>query len=75
MTDQLTSSSDSQSRVILEMERKLNSDVFWRRLWKKDKFCAITTAQYWDWLTYIDVIRVIIKLISYRTTISQSGKS
>jgi hypothetical protein len=55
MTDQLTASSDSQSRVILEMERKLNSQVFWRRLWKTDKFCTITTAQYWDWLTYIDV--------------------
>jgi hypothetical protein len=74
MTDQLTASSDSQSRVILEMERKLNSDVFWRRLWKKDKFCSITTAQYWDWLTYIDVNRVI-ELISYRTTISLSGRS
>jgi hypothetical protein len=74
MTDQLTASSDSQSRVILEMERKLNSDVFWRRLWKKDKFCSITTAQYWDWLTYIDVNRVI-ELISYRTTISPSGRS
>jgi len=53
MTDQ--SNSDSQSRVILEMERKLNPQVFWRRLWKHDKFCTITTAQYWDWLTYIDV--------------------
>ena len=74
MTDQLTASSDSQSRVILEMERKLNSDVFWRRLWKKDKFCSITTAQYWDWLTYIDVNRVI-ELITYRTTISLSGRS
>ena len=74
MTVQLTASSDSQSRVILEMERKLNSDVFWRRLWKKDKFCAITTAQYWDWLTYIDVIR-LIKLILPRTTISPNGKS
>jgi hypothetical protein len=74
MTDQLTASSDSQSRVILEMERKLNSDVFWRRLWKKDKFCSITTAQYWDWLTYIDVNRVI-EFILYRTTISLSGRS
>jgi hypothetical protein len=74
MTDQLTASSDSQSRVILEMERKLNSDVFWRRLWKKDKFCSITTAKYWDWLTYIDVNRVI-ELILYRTTISLSGRS
>jgi len=56
MTDQLASSaSDSQSTVILEMERKLNSKAFWRRLWKNDKFCSISTAQYWDWLTYIDV--------------------
>lgn len=44
MTDQLTASSDSQSRVILEMERKLNQQVFWRRLWKRDKFCTISTA-------------------------------
>ena len=49
------SSSDTQSLVILEMEKKLNPTAFWRRLWKKDKFCTITTAQYWDWLTYIDV--------------------
>lgn len=56
MTEQLTgSSSDSQSRVILEMERKLNPQVFWRRFRKSDKFCTISTAQYWDWLTYIDV--------------------
>ncbi len=55
MTDRLTLSSDSQTRVILEMERKLNPQVFWRRLWKRDKFCTISTAQYWDWLTYIDV--------------------
>jgi hypothetical protein len=47
--------SDSQSTVIMEMERKLNPSAFWRRFWKHDKYCAITTAQYWDWLTYIDV--------------------
>ena len=57
MTDQVLNASqtDSQTRVILEMERKLNPSVFWRRLWKQDKFCTISTAQYWDWLTYIDV--------------------
>ena len=62
MTDQLTAASDSQSRVILEMERKLNSQVFWRRLWKRDKFCTISTSQYWDWLTYIDVSSLKIEL-------------
>ncbi len=56
MAEQLNqSSSDTQSQVILEMERKLNPQAFWRRLWKTDKYCKITTAQYWDWLTYIDV--------------------
>jgi len=56
MTEQLTGpSSDSQTRVILEMERKLNPTVFWRRFRKQDKFCTISTAQYWDWLTFIDV--------------------
>lgn len=37
------------------MERKLNPGAFWRRLWKHDKFCTISTAQYWDWITYLDV--------------------
>ena len=56
MTDKLQQTgSDSQSNVILTMERKLNPAVFWRRLWKQDKYCSISTAQYWDWITYIDV--------------------
>jgi len=37
------------------MEKKLNPKWYWRRLWTKDNLCTITTAQYWDWLTYIDV--------------------
>ncbi len=49
------SASDSQSMTILAMERKLNPSAYWRRLWKTDKYCSISTAQYWDWLTYIDV--------------------
>ncbi len=28
------SSSDTQSLVIIEMEKKLNPQAFWRRLWK-----------------------------------------
>lgn len=55
MTDLRDNSSDSQSAVILQMEKKLNPQAFWRRLWTQDKFCTISTAQYWDWLTYIDV--------------------
>ena len=76
MTDQVlnASQSDSQTRVILEMERKLNPAVFWRRLWKQDKFCTISTAQYWDWLTYIDV-RNYLGWYWLRMTISPSGRS
>lgn len=56
MADQLNkSSSDSQTVMIMQMEQKLNPTAFWRRLWKNDKYCSISTAQYWDWLTYIDV--------------------
>ena len=55
MAEQLQTGSDTQSQVILAMERKLNPQAFWRRLWKNDKYCKITTAQYWDWITYLDV--------------------
>lgn len=40
--------------MIMEMERKLNPTAFFRRFNKTDKFCVLSTAQYWDWLTYID---------------------
>ena len=46
--------SDNKSHMIIEMESKLNAGWFLRRT-KKDKLCTITTSQYWDWLTYIDV--------------------
>ena len=55
MAEQVQSPSDTQSQVILTMERKLNPQAFWRRLRGNDSFAKITTAQYWDWLTYIDV--------------------
>ena len=67
MSDQVMAASDSQARVILEMERKLNPTVFWRRLWKRDKFCTISTAQYWDWITYIDV-RLLVVFYELRMT-------
>jgi hypothetical protein len=64
MTDQLKqSSSDSQTVMIMQMERKLNPTAFWRRLWANDKYCTISTAQYWDWLTYIDVIAHSVLLL------------
>ena len=69
MTDQVIQTpSDTQSAVILEMERKLNPTAFWRRLRRNDKFCTISTAQYWDWLTYLDVRLSTINRISRRTT-------
>jgi hypothetical protein len=36
MAEQLQNSSDTQSQVIVEMERKLNPQAFWRRFRKND---------------------------------------
>jgi hypothetical protein len=56
MTEHLKGdSSDSQSAVILEMERKLNPVSFWRRLRGRDNYATLTTSQYWNLLVYIDV--------------------
>lgn len=41
----------------MSMEKKLNpnSHGLYKFFNKKDKkICKISTAQYWDWLTYID---------------------
>ena len=46
--------SDSQSAVILEMERKLNPVSYYRRLMPRDKNCSLTTSQYWNLINYID---------------------
>ena len=55
MTEHLKGdSSDSQTAVILEMERKLNPVSFYRRLWPQDKYCSLTTSQYWNLINYID---------------------
>lgn len=43
-----------QSLMIVNMERKLNASWFSRRT-EKDKFCKISTTQFWDWLVYVDV--------------------
>jgi hypothetical protein len=49
------SNSDLKSYMILRMEKKLNPSAFWRRYWKHDKYCKITTSQFWDWLVFVDV--------------------
>ena len=53
MVEQTTN--DHKSQVIMLMEKKLNPKAYWRRFWKHDKYCGLSTNQYWDWLTYIDV--------------------
>ena len=49
------SEQDQRSMMITEMERILNPSWFWRRLAKTDEYCTLSTSQYWDWITYIDV--------------------
>ena len=39
----------------MSMERTLNSAWFFRRTQAKDKYCTLSTSQYWDFLTYVDV--------------------
>ena len=47
--------SDSVSSMILKMEKKLNPKVYFRRFWKRDEYCSLSSNQYWDWLIYLDV--------------------
>jgi len=51
-----TAESNERSALIVGMERRLNSSWFNRRA-AKDQYCTLSTGQYWDWLTYIDVSR------------------
>ena len=60
MTESLITSPDNQSAMIIQMEKKLNPQTFWRRLRKHDKFCSLSSNQYWDWLTYIDVLNSLL---------------
>ena len=46
---------ESRSSMIMSMERTLNSSWFARRQQTKDSYCSLSTGQYWDLLTYIDV--------------------
>ena len=48
---------ERQSLLIMSMEKKLNpnSHALYKYFNRADKkVCRISTAQYWDWLTYLD---------------------
>ena len=64
---------DSRSLMIMEMERKLNPRWFARYARRNDDYATVSIAQYWDWLTYIDVSR-LTQLTQTRTTISPSSR-
>ena len=49
-----TSNAENRTAMIHAMERKLNPSWYARRN-KSDTHCTISIAQFWDWLTYIDV--------------------
>ena len=41
--------------MIMSMEAKLNPTWFEKRATAHTKYCTLSTGQYWDWLTYVDV--------------------
>ena len=57
MSAQQRTEDDSRSTMIMGMEKTLNSEWFNKRN-DKDRKCTLSTAQYWDWLTYIDVSKM-----------------
>lgn len=44
-----------RSAMIMSMEKTLNNAWFMRRTAAKDSYCTLSSSQYWDFLTYIDV--------------------
>ena len=60
--------------MITEMERILNPSWFWRRYAKTDEYCTLSTSQYWDWLTYIDVSVISWPSCAFRMTTWASGR-
>ena len=53
----MNSSTENQQRsaMIVSMEKTLNNAWFMRRESGKDKYCTLSSSQYWDFITYIDV--------------------
>ena len=45
---------NQRSQMIVSMEKTLNAGWFARRT-EKDRLCTLSTSQYWDLITYIDV--------------------
>ena len=49
------SEEDNRSSMIMSMEAKLNPTWFAKRATAHTKYCTLSTGQYWDWLSYVDV--------------------
>ena len=49
-----TTEATARNNMIIHMEKTLNSKWFSRHD-QKDEYCTLSSAQYWDWLIYIDV--------------------
>jgi len=69
---------DDRTNMIFEMEKKLNPSWFARHNRSSDDFATLSVAQYWDWLTYIDVCTLLSPLTALfvyrRMTTLLSGK-
>ena len=69
------SAEESRTHMIMDMERKLNPTWFARRAAPRDTLCKLSTAQYWDWLVYLDVSRTLVTNVrSSRTTTFLSSR-
>ena len=49
------SEQDSRSSMIMSMERLLNPAWFSKRANADKQYCTLSSSQYWDLLTYLDV--------------------
>ena len=88
-----STSSENQQRsaMIMSMEKTFNNAWFMRRESGKDQYCTLSSSQYWDFITYIDVcffaflvfcsltisqcLLMLFVLSKYRMIIYRSGKS
>ena len=51
----MSNEDDARSTMIMAMERTFNVAWFKQRTNASDKLSTLSTSQYWDWLTYVDV--------------------
>jgi len=50
---------EETNAIVHDMEKTLNSRGIWNLIQGEKRFTRISTNQYWDWLTYIDVSSLI----------------